>query len=155
MDPIASAQRLVGPSFLSGVRRLPESVRRASMSGPTGGLLAGQIINGMAREYDANRGGDLAVTIRWEVGDSGDRNPQAHDLVIAEGRCRVRAASEPAPHATIGLSRLTLLDLALGLTNGPQAYMAGDLRLKGDVSLAARLGDLFTVPGNRSRDGNA
>ena len=40
----------------------------------------------------------------------------------------------------------TLLELAIGNLNGPQAYLSGRLRMKGDVMLAQRLTTLIAVP---------
>lgn len=117
------------------------------MRGPTRDLIAAQIFAGMAREFDAERGADVDAVVRWEVGAEGEQ-PKRWDLVIRDGRCRVTRDSGEEPRTTVGLDHETLLELAIGLANAPQAYITGRLRMKGDIGLAQRMTALFRVPGS-------
>jgi alkyl sulfatase BDS1-like metallo-beta-lactamase superfamily hydrolase len=139
----------IAEAFVSGARRTPPDVRERTMRSPIRRLITAQIFAGMARGFDGERGADLDVTVRWEIGRA-DRPPvESWDLVIRDGRARARRVTETEPEparTTIGLDRPTLLELAIGNLNGPQAYLSGRLRMKGDVMLAQRLTTLIQVP---------
>lgn len=116
------------------------------MASPLGRLISDQVLAAMARQYDPAKEPDLDALIRWEVSGSGD-GADVHELVISEGRCRHRrGAGEAKPTTTLRLDRAALLDLALGSTNGPRAYLDGRVDIRGDLHLAARMGELFPLP---------
>jgi hypothetical protein len=145
-------QRKAAEAFVAGTRKASPNLRSKAMGSPARSLITAQIFAGMARSYDRSKGADLDAVIRWEVGPQGAK-PEIWDLVIREGRARtVRVTGDAGeqPRTTVGLDHETLLELATGILNAPQAYIAGRLRMKGDVMLAQRLTTLFTVPGARS-----
>jgi putative sterol carrier protein len=136
-------------AFVTGARKTPAEMRERTMRSPIRRIITSKIFAGMARQFDGKRGADLDVTVRWEVGRA-DRPPtETWDLVIRDGKARAVRVTETEPAAartTIGLDRPTLLELAIGNLNGPQAYLSGRLRMKGDVMLAQRLTTLIAVP---------
>jgi alkyl sulfatase BDS1-like metallo-beta-lactamase superfamily hydrolase len=137
-------------AFVAGARRASPKLRERAMRGPIRRLITAQLFAGMARRFDGERGADLDTTVRWEIGSAQRPAAETWDLVLRDGRARaVRVAgTEPsAAQTTIGLDRPTLLELAVGNLNGPQAYLSGRLRMTGDVMLAQRLTTLITVPG--------
>ncbi len=138
----------MGEAFVAGARSSPEELRRLTMKSPARKLITAQIFAGMAREFDAERGADLDAVVRWEVGAVGEK-PDVWDLVIRDGRCRAVRASSEEPRTVVGLDHQTLLELAVGLANAPSAYIAGRLRMTGDVMLAQRMSALFRIPGSK------
>ena len=145
-------QLRIAEAFVSGTRRASPELRERAMRSPVRGLITAQIFAGMARAFDSERGADLDAVIRWEVGAAGER-AEIWNLVIENGTAhaaRIRGEETAEPRTTIGLDRPTLLELATGILNAPQAYMAGRVQMKGDVMLAQRLTTLLAVPGSRS-----
>ena len=158
---IDDLQRKAAAAFVAGTRRASPGLRSRAMGGPAKGLITAQIFGGMARSFDGSKGADLEAVIRWEIGPAGSEPEEVWDLVIAGGRARALRVTGtangggPDPRTTIGLDRPTLLELATGILNAPQAYLAGRLRMKGDVMLAQRLTTLFKVPGGPKPAGAA
>jgi 3-hydroxyacyl-CoA dehydrogenase/3a,7a,12a-trihydroxy-5b-cholest-24-enoyl-CoA hydratase len=142
-------QTKVAEAFVSWTRRASPKLRERAMTGPARGLITAQIFAGMARAFDSERGADLDAVVRWEIGHDGER-PEVWDLVIERGKAhaaRIGQAETAEPRTTIGLDRPTLLELATGILNAPQAYLSGRVRMTGDVMLAQRLTTLLAVPG--------
>lgn len=144
---LGGIQRRMAEAFVTGVRRAPDELRRFATRGPARNLLAAQIFAGMAREFDRDRGAEIDAVVRWEVGEQG-ADPAIWSLVIAGGRCRVSRDPDLEAQTVVMLDHETLLELATGALNPPQAYIAGRLRMRGDVMLAQRLSALFRVPGS-------
>lgn len=140
-------------SFVRGARRASPRLRERAMRGPLRRFITAQIFGGMARAFDGERGRDLDTAVRWEIGPAEGPATETWDLVLKDGKARAVRRAEAvspdadAPRTTIGLDRPTLLELAIGNLNGPQAYLSGRLRMKGDVMLAQRLTSLIQVPG--------
>lgn len=139
-------QQRIAETFVAGARGAPPNLRGLAMRSPARNLVAAQIFVGMARQFDGERGADLDAVVRWEIGAEGE-DPEVWELVIRDGRCRAVRDSGEQPQTTIGLDHETLLDLAVGLANAPGAYIAGRLRMRGDVMLAQRMTALFRIPG--------
>ena len=147
---IDDLQRKAAEVFVAGTRKASPSLRAKAMGGPAGSLITAQIFAGMARSFDRSKGGDLDAVIRWDLGPAGATPDESWDLIIRDGRAhaiRSSGAEGTEPRTTVGLDRETLLELAAGILNAPQAYISGRLRMKGDVMLAQRLTTLFAVPG--------
>ena len=147
---IDDLQRKAAEAFVAGTRKASPALRSRAMSGPGRRLITAQIFAGMARSFDRSKGADLDAVIRWDLGPAGAKPEESWDLVIRGGRAhaiRSTGAEGTEPQTTVGLDRETLLELAAGILNAPQAYISGRLRMKGDVMLAQRLTTLFAVPG--------
>lgn len=132
--------------IVDGVRRTPADLRNAVVTSPLRGLIVGQIFSGMTREFDVERAGTIDAVSRWEVG-SGDQEPEVHYVIMREGRCWHTRECDEDPKVTFVLDQRTLLDLAIGLTNGPAARVSGRIKIRGDINLAQRMTGLFKVPG--------
>ena len=154
-------QRKAAEVVVAGTRKASPGLRARAMEGPARRLITAQIFAGMARSFDSSKGADLHAVIRWEIGGAGSPPEEVWDLIIGGGRARALRVDGtangggPEPKTTVGLDRGTLLELATGLLNAPQAYLAGRLRMRGDVMLAQRLTTLFKVPGGPKPAGTA
>lgn len=62
---------------------------------------------------------------------------------VRAGRCLVSPGSSPRASATLGASPQTWLELVEGRVDGIAAFLAGRLRIEGDLNLAARFETLF------------
>ena len=124
------------------VRSLSARTRALLVRGPLGRLVIAVIFAGMRRQFHPRRASALDVVIRWNITDDRPR-----DLVIRDGRCWVTREAGRDPELTLVLDRLGLLELATGVSNGPQMYFSGRLKIAGDLMLAQRLTALFAIPG--------
>ena len=68
-----------------------------------------------------------------------------YHLVVKDNACELIAGEHDEPSVTLILDKSTLDEIVAGDLNGMQAFMAGRLRTEGDMMLATRLSDLFSL----------
>lgn len=81
----------------------------------------------------------LDIVFQFSVDDS-----QYH-LVVNNGDCELISGEHEDPHITLIMDSETFNAVTTGEVNGMQAYMSGRLRAEGNLMLATRLGDLFSI----------
>jgi putative sterol carrier protein len=87
---------------------------------------------------DAASGLDLVFQFNIEDGDN-------YHLIIKDGTCNLVSGDHDDPSVTLIMSSDTLKGIVSGETDGMQAFMAGQLRAEGDMMLATKLGELFSI----------
>jgi putative sterol carrier protein len=134
--------RAIANRFARTIRSLSRETRARLVRGPLGRPIVALIFAGMRRQFDGSRAAGLDTVVRWDVTDDRTR-----DLLLRDGRCRIVRDAGRDPELTLELDRLGLLELATGVANGPQMYLGGQLKIRGDLMLAQRLTGLFAIPG--------
>ena len=87
---------------------------------------------------DAAKGLDLVFQFNIE-------DDQNYHLIINDGTCQLVEGDHEDPSVTLIMNSETLEGIVSGETDGMQAFMAGQLRAEGDMMLATKLGELFTL----------
>jgi len=121
-------------------------VSRASDRGleRTAGSRAGLalLFGEMARRFDPERAAGFEGDIVYELsGDDGAS--RAWTLAVSGGRARSRAGRAPAPRLTVSLALADFVRMAGGDLDPGKALLTGRLHVEGDLSVAARLGEMF------------
>ncbi|WP_320823944.1 SCP2 sterol-binding domain-containing protein [Reinekea sp.] len=89
--------------------------------------------------FNATAATGLDVVFQFNVND------EAHHLIVKEGQCTLKAGEHDDPTVTLIMDGATFQEVVSGELNGMQAFMAGRLRTEGDMMLATRLSDLFSL----------
>jgi len=93
-----------------------------------------QIFNGMAQAFVPEAAAGQSAVVQYDV--TADDGAHSYQLKVDSGKCTVvKGAPEPA-RVTLGLSMPDFLRLIAGKLDGMQAFMAGKLRLGGDMMFA-------------------
>jgi pimeloyl-ACP methyl ester carboxylesterase len=92
----------------------------------------------LAERFDPAGAGGLRATF---VVDVDGRGPTT--VAVQDGRCFVSPGAAADPQARLGTDARTWLDLVDGRVDGIAAFLAGTLRIDGDLNLAARFETLF------------
>ena len=79
--------------------------------------------------------------VQWEV-DDGD-STHVYQVIVEAGTCRVEAGPADAPKATLSFTLSNFLRFMAGEMNGIQAFMAGKVKISGDVMYAQRSESFF------------
>lgn len=87
---------------------------------------------------DAARGLDVVFQFVIEGADT-------YHLVVKDGSCELAKGEHDDPSVTLIMDEDTLKEIVTGELNGMQAFMAGRLRTEGDMMLATRLSELFSL----------
>jgi pimeloyl-ACP methyl ester carboxylesterase len=85
------------------------------------------------------------ATVVFETGGGGNWT-----IDIGGGRGRARRGTSPHPTLTVTARPDVLADIVQARTSGVNAFLAGDLTVRGDLALALQLDGLFT--GDTARD---
>jgi len=121
-------------------------VSRASDRGleRTAGSRAGLalLFGEMARRFDPERADGFEGDIVYELSEE-DGASRAWTLAVRGGRARSRAGRAPAPRLTVSLALADFVRMAGGDLDPGKALLTGRLHVEGDLSVAARLGEMF------------
>ncbi|MEP4544830.1 MAG: SCP2 sterol-binding domain-containing protein, partial [Saccharospirillum sp.] len=70
---------------------------------------------------------------------------ETYHLIVKDSQCKLVSGEHEDPSVTLIMDEDTLKEIVSGDLNGMQAFMAGRLRTEGDMMLATRLSDLFSL----------
>ncbi len=90
--------------------------------------------------FNSSAADGLDLVFQFDIED-GDN----YHLVIKDGACDLVQGDNDDPSVTLIMNTETLQGIVSGETDGMQAFMAGQLRAEGDMMLATKLGELFSI----------
>ncbi|HET7876672.1 MAG TPA: SCP2 sterol-binding domain-containing protein [Methylomirabilota bacterium] len=96
----------------------------------------------MPTKFRADKAAGINATIQYDI--TGDQGGTWH-AIIKDGTCTVNQGPGANPNLTLSMSSQDWLDMIGGKLSGQMAFMAGKLKLKGDMGLAMKVGSLFSV----------
>jgi putative sterol carrier protein len=139
-DGFGRAVRELAPERLEQVMRSP--ARRALLDG---------IFWRMPKQLDTEQAAGVKTAIRWDITGRGDGGVDTYLLEVDNGTAGTSRAAggEQAgkPDLTITMDGAELLRLVSGNLDPMQAYFKGRIQLTGDIMVAAKLAQLFRMPG--------
>jgi acyl dehydratase/putative sterol carrier protein len=100
-----------------------------------------EIFQGMQAEFQPDRASGVDATIQWLIKDGDAEVPYA--TTIKDGQFSWEQAQAESPTVTLSTDRDSFTALMTGKAQGPALYMAGKLRIQGDLMLAQRMGSFF------------
>jgi putative sterol carrier protein len=68
---------------------------------------------------------------------------QNYALIVKDGTCVLQEGENPDADVTLVMGAETLKGIIVGETDGMQAFMAGKMRVEGDMMLSMKLSELF------------
>jgi hypothetical protein len=132
----------------------PDRLEQVMQSAARKPLLDG-IFWQMPRQVDSAAAVDLQTSIRWCITGRADGGVDAYQLELQGGQTKViRGDGGPDPRLTITMDGVEFLRLVSGNSDPMQAYFKGRIQLAGDIMVAARLAQLFRMPGAGPSAGN-
>jgi len=135
------AVREVPPERLEQVMRSP--ARRPVLDG---------IFWQMPKQVDPTAARGLTTVIRWDITGRADGETDSYRLELQDGRARsIRGSAGEPPRLTVTMDGVEFLRLVSGNLDPMQAYFKGRIQMSGDIMVAAKLAQLFRLPG--ARDG--
>lgn len=99
-----------------------------------------QVFEKLEKNFNADAASGLDLVFQFNIED--DKN---YHLIIKDGTCQLVEGDHNDPSVTLIMNSETLQGVVSGETDGMQAFMAGQLRAEGDMMLATKLGELFTL----------
>ncbi len=126
----------------------PERLEQVMRSPARKPLLDG-IFWQMPKQLDTEQAAGVTTSIRWDITGRTDGAVDTYLLELDNGRARTTkdaAAGEP-PRLTITMDGVEFLRLVSGNLDPMQAYFKGRIQLAGDIMVAAKMAQMFRMPG--------
>jgi putative sterol carrier protein len=87
------------------------------------------------------------AVIEWRITDAEKGEDDRWQMVIEDGACAVRREGERRPNITYTVGPVDFVRLITGGKSGPELFMLGKLKVRGNLMLAARMPGWFRIPG--------
>ncbi|WP_028669998.1 SCP2 sterol-binding domain-containing protein [Saccharospirillum impatiens] len=98
------------------------------------------MLNNIESQFNADAASGLDVVFQFNIDDN-----DTYHLIVKDSQCQLVSGEHQDPSVTLIMDEDTLKEIVSGELNGMQAFMAGRLRTEGDMMLATRLSDLFSL----------
>ncbi len=94
----------------------------------------------MPERFNAAAAAGVNATYQFDLtGDGGG----TWNVAIADGACSVNEGPAESANITITMAASDYLDMTTGKLNPQMAFMGGKLKIKGDMSLALKMQQIF------------
>jgi hypothetical protein len=125
----------------------PERVEQVMRSPVRKPILDG-IFWQMPKQLDVTQAAGVRSSIRFCITGRPDGEVDTYQLEIDDGRAwTIHGTGGPDPRLTVTVDGVEFLRLASGNSDPMQSYFRGQLQLAGDIMVAAKLSQLFKLPG--------
>lgn len=115
------------------------------MAGPTRLVVIDSIFEHMPRMFRADRAGEIRANTHWSIAaDSGPSDDWT--VSIADGQATSTRGHVGDPSVSLDMGPVEFIKLVTKSGNPVMMVMMGKIKIKGDMALAANIGNLFDVP---------
>ncbi len=99
-----------------------------------------EVFTEMPNRFNAAAAAGVNATYQFDLtGDGGG----TYNVKVAEGGCEVNEGPADSANITITMAASDYLDMVNGKLNPQMAFMGGKLKIKGDMSLALKMQQIF------------
>ncbi len=103
-----------------------------------------EFFRGLPSKLDPEAAAGLDAVFQFDL--TGPQGGQYH-VIVQDGACLVREGTHPEPHVVFSMTDEDCLGVLSGRLDGPSVFLAGRLRVEGDLGLALQLKALFPSVG--------
>ncbi|HET8987341.1 MAG TPA: SCP2 sterol-binding domain-containing protein [Humibacillus sp.] len=136
----------LGPvEFVALLKTASDKEVKAVMTGPTRLSVIDSIFEHMPSMFRSDRAGGMHANTHWTI--TGDGVPHDHWTVrIEDGQASSARGHEGDPSVTLSMGAVEFIKLVTKTGNPIMMVMMGKITIRGDMALAANIGNLFDVP---------
>lgn len=103
----------------------------------------GQIFEYMAGRFQPERASGQSAVIGWDI--TSPEGTHSYQLKVADGTCTTAQGNAESARVTLGMALPDFLRFLTGKLDGMQAFMAGKLKLSGDMMFAQSMQSWFAT----------
>lgn len=113
-----------------------------------------EIFRRMTEHVDGDKAKGIDAVLHFKITDRPDGGVDTYEVVLKDGTCTV--SDEPAgePRVSFIVGPAAFLRLVSGAQPGPVLFMAGKLKIEGDLMFAPQIASLFQVPTAPKQEGS-
>lgn len=101
---------------------------------------AAEIFQMMPERFDATAASGIEAVYQFDLEGEGGGTWQ---VKIGEGACSVSDGTPDSPSITVAMAASDYVEMIHGKLNPQMAFMGGKLKIKGDMSLALKMQQIF------------
>lgn len=105
-----------------------------------------EIFRRMAEHVDADKAKGINAVLHWRITDRPDGGVDHYEVVLNDGTCIVSEQTDGEPRVTFTVGPAAFLRLVSGAQPGPVLFMAGKLKIEGDLMFASQVATMFRIP---------
>lgn len=103
-----------------------------------------RIFEGMEANFRPDKASNVDAVIVFVVTDDGNEFP--YTVKISNGTCNVDKGKADDPRVSLTTDIVSFSKLVTGQAQGPQLFMAGKLKITGDLMFSAQIMNFFDRP---------
>ncbi len=151
----ADAPAYVADGFGRVVHNAPPERLEQLMRSPARKPALDGIFWQMPKQVNTEVAKEMTTTIRWRITGRPDDGVDVYQLVVDKGQVKTVKGESGDPKLTVTMDAVEFLKLASGNLDPMQAYFKGRIELSGDIMVAAKLAQLFKMPGGGNGGGDS
>jgi len=105
-----------------------------------------EVFRRMSEHVDADKAKGINAVLHWKITDRPDGGIDHYEVVLNDGTCIVSDEATGEPRVTFVTGPASFLRLVSGAQPGPVLFMAGKLKIEGDVMFASQVATMFRIP---------
>lgn len=103
-----------------------------------------RIFEGMQDRFIPDKARDVDADIVFQITDEGDTHPYL--VAVHDAACKAGRGTVDDPKVTLTAGLVDFIKLVTGQAQGPQLFMAGKLKVSGDLMFSTRIMTFFDQP---------
>ena len=99
------------------------------------------IFQGMQESFDPERASGVDSTVQYDIAT--DSGTKSYSVKISNGTCTATEGATDDPRLTLSIGLVDFVRLIFNQVQGPQLFMSGKMKLKGDMMWAMQMQNYF------------
>ena len=132
--------------FVALVSSASDEQLAEAMSGPQRDPALREIFARMADHLDPAQAKDHDAVVHFRIPGRPDGGEDEFEVIVRDGECTVSETPAEQPRVTLKVEPVAFLKLITNQKSGPELFMAGKLKIDGDLMFAAQIASLFKIP---------
>ena len=105
-----------------------------------------EVFRRMAEHLDAEKAKGIDAVLLWRITDKPGGGEDTYEVTLKDGQVTVSQEPTADPRVTFIVGPAAFLRLVSGAQPGPVLFMAGKLKIEGDLMFASQVATMFKIP---------
>ena len=105
-----------------------------------------EVFRRMAEHVDPEKAKGADAVLLWKITDKPGGGEDVYEVTLKDGQVSVSQEPTADPRVTFIVGPAAFLRLVSGAQPGPVLFMAGKLKIEGDLMFASQVATMFKIP---------
>jgi putative sterol carrier protein len=140
--------------FVTLVSSASDEQLAEAMSGDQRGPALREIFSRMADHMDPAKAAGQNAVVHFQIPGRPDGGEDEFEVIVRDGECTISETPAEQPRVTLKVEPVAFLKLITNQQSGPELFMAGKLKIEGDLMFAAQIPSFFKFPTAPNQEGS-